>query len=272
MSFIKLFLSLAVLPLILTQPALAHVVWFDYEDGKYELLFGHPEADETEPFDVSKFREATAYDLSKNLVPGVTELQEDNLFFVPESEIAALTAFYDNGFYRSNPDGTSDNLSPEEAAAIDYDNVTNFVKYTKGIYGWSDEISMPFGLPLEIMPLQNPLEVKAGENLAIQVLFNGSLIDNATVEYLGQELAVDENGVILVPVEAGGLEVIEASYNPNGNLDLPYAISYATTLSAELTSPSASVPEPSFLLGLSLIGGLTLLGQGKEKHKSNIKK
>jgi len=56
----QLFLAFAMVPL-LVQPALAHVVWFDYKDREYELLFGHPESG-PETFDVSKFESATAYE------------------------------------------------------------------------------------------------------------------------------------------------------------------------------------------------------------------
>ncbi|MCU0532467.1 MAG: DUF4198 domain-containing protein [Hydrococcus sp. Prado102] len=253
----KLSLTVAFLPLILSQPALAHVIWFDYNDGNYEVLFGHPEEEAEEPLIPSNFREATAYDLSKGIVPSNTSVEGGNFFVVPEREVAALTATYDNGFWIEYPDGSYENLSPEEAQAINYENVTNYLKSTKALYSWSDEVATPFGLPLEIMPLENPFAVGVGDSLSIQVLYQGNAIADPTVEYLGQELAVDANGIASVLIGEGGLQVIEASYDdPTANNP---GISYATTLTAQtITAQSTSVPEPSFLLAFGVIGATTL--------------
>lgn len=247
----KISFAVACLPILIGQPVLAHVIWLDYNDGNYELVFGHPE-EGTEPLTLSKFRGATAYDLSREIVPSNTSVEGDRLFVVPEGEVAALTATYDNGFWIEYPDGSYENLSPEQAEAINYENVTNYLKFTKALYSWSDELATPFGLPLEIMPLTNPFTVRVGESLPIRVLYQGNAIANPTVEYLGQELTIDTNGIALVPIGEGGLQVIEASYdNPTANNP---GISYATTLTAQ----TISVPEPSFLLAFGVIGLTTL--------------
>lgn len=253
----KLSLTVACLPLLLSQPALAHVIWFDSNDGNYEVLFGHPEEEEKEPLTPSNIRGSTAYDLSKEIVPSNTSVEGDRFFVVPEGEIAALTATYDNGFWIEYPDGSYENLSPEEAEAINYENVTNYLKTTKALYRWSDEVATSFNLPLEIMPLENPFAVGVGDSLSVQVLYRGNAIANPIVEYLGQELAVDANGIASVLIGEGGLQVIEASY------DDPTAsnpgISYATSFTAQtVTAQSTSVPEPYFLLAFGAIGLTTL--------------
>lgn len=251
-----LLLSVAVSATLFSQSALAHVIWFDYDNGEYNLLFGHPEG-EPETLEPAKFREATAYSADQSAIALDRIDTEDSLSFVAEEEVAALTAFYDNGFWREYTDGSYENISLAEAEAIGYADVTSFLKYTKGIYEWSDELAQPFNLPLEIMPLENPLAVMPGENLPIQVLFENEVVNTALVEYLGEELSVAEDGTVLVPVGAEGLEVIEASY-PSPSATNP-AISYATTLSAEVVAESTSVPEPSAWLGLSLFGLMALV-------------
>jgi len=75
---------------LLVQPALAHVVWFDYKDREYELLFGHPESG-PETFDVSKFESATAYDQNKQTVPVEINIQ-DGISVDSQGDIAALTS------------------------------------------------------------------------------------------------------------------------------------------------------------------------------------
>jgi len=254
-----LFLAFAMLPL-LVQPAFAHVVWFDYKDGEYELVFGHPE-EGPEDLDASKFRSATAYDLNKQVVPVEIDRQ-DGISVVPQGDIAALTALYDNGYWLRNPgDSSSQNISQQEAEAVNYANVTNFVKYTKALYDWSEPISQPFDLPLEIMPLQNPLQVTAGETLPIQVLYQGNRINDALVEYMGETVNVNAEGVAYIPVGEDGLQPIEASYT--STKDTAPGVSHATTLTAQ------PVPEPSALLGLGAFGLLAFIGKSRLKTSNS---
>lgn len=259
----EMLLAIAMLPVMLSQPALAHVVWFDFDknNGEYDLLFGHPEIG-PQAIDVTKFREATAYDMNKQVVPTQINIDpQTGISVVPQGEIAALTAFFDNGFWLRNPgDTTSVNITQQEAEALDFVNVTNFVKYTKALYDWSAPLQQWFGLPLEIMPLQNPLEVAAGGILPIQVLFEGNVVNDAVVEYLGETVNLDQNGTFNIPIGQGGLKVIEASYN-NSTATNP-AISYAASFTAQQT-----VPEPSALLGLSVLGLMAFAGKQSKKLK-----
>ena len=253
----QLVLAFAMLPL-LVQPALAHVVWFDYKDGKYEFLFGHPELG-PETFDVSKFQSATGYDANKQVVPVEINVQ-DGISVDPQGDIAALTAFYDNGYWLQKSEDDYENISQQQAEAIGYEDVTRYLKYTKAVADWSEPVSQPFGLPLEIMPLENPFEVEVGEELPIQVLYEGNLINDALVEYLGETVDVNEQGIASISIGEGGLQVIEASYtSPTA---MSPGVSHATTFNTE------PVPEPSALLGVGAFGLLAFIGRSRLKRAS----
>lgn len=251
----RLILACAMLPL-LVQPALAHVVWFEYEDGEYELVFGHPE-EGPESYDLNKFQSATAYDRNRQEVPIEINKEGDAVSIDPQGEIAALTAFYDNGYYRSL-DGGSENISPEQAAAVEYEDVSRYLKYTKALYDWSEPVAQPFNLPLEIVPLENPLAVPTGEALPIKVLYQGQQINDALVEYQGETVDVNNEGIAFIPVGEAGLQPIEASYT--SPRDKAPGISHATTLTAE------AVPEPSALLGLGAFSLLAFIGKKRQKN------
>ena len=253
----QLLLAFAMVPL-LVQPALAHAVWFDYKDGEYELLFGHPESG-PETFDVSKFESATAYDQNKQIVP-VEINSQDGVSIDSQGDIAALTAFYDNGYWLQKSEDDYENISQEQAEAIEYEDVTRYLKSTKGVFEWSEPVSQPFGLPLEIMPLQNPFEVTVGEALPIQVLYEGNLIKDALVEYLGETVNVNEQGIASIPIGEGGLQVIEVSYtSPQA---MSPGVSYTTTFTAE------PVPEPSALLGVGAFGLLAFIRKSRLNRAS----
>ncbi|MDZ7951102.1 DUF4198 domain-containing protein [Nostoc sp. DedQUE09] len=247
----ELLLAVAILPLFM-QPVSAHIIWFDYDNGEYNLLFGHPE-DGPEPYDTSKFKQATAYDSNRQILPFDINQKKDGLSLTSNSEIAALTGFFDNGYYARIGD-ESRSISEQEIGQ--YQDVGHYLKYTKALFDWSDTLAQPFNLPLEIIALQNPLEVKPGENLKVQVLYQGKQIPDVTVEYLGKKLTGDQNGTYLVPIGDEGLQQIEASYTV-ASATSP-RISYETGFTAQKTS----VPDPSALLGLGVVG---LLGLYKKR-------
>ena len=243
--------TVTLVPLLVGQSAVAHVIWFESVNAEqYEIIFGHPEENLPEPLEIEKFQEATAYDTNQNVIPSTTNFEDGRLFLNTDTPPSILTAFYDNGFWRENPDGSYDNIPQEEAEAIDYENVSQFVKYAKGIFDEDVAFDQTLGLPLEIVPLANPLALDAGDTLPIQVYFQNELIDDPLVEYLGETISLDDSGVALIPISSLGLQVIEASYtDPDSNNP---SISYAATLAA---NAAQSVPEPFSLLGI----GLTLV-------------
>ena len=241
-------LGVAVLPLII-QPASAHVIWFDYKSGEYNLLFGHPE-DGPEPYQTSKFKQATAYNAIRQEVPFNINQKEDGLSLTPNSEIAALTGFFDNGYYARISDDEYRSISEQEIGQ--YQDVGHYLKYTKALYDWSETLAEPFNLPLEIISLQNPLAVKAGDNLKVQVLYEGKQIPDVTVEYLGKKITGDQDGIFSIPIGEGGLQQVEASYTVESATKPK--LSYETSLTAQ----KISVPEPSALIGLGVVGLLTL--------------
>ena len=248
----QLVLAFAMVPM-LVQPAFAHVVWFDYKNGEYELLFGHPESG-PEAFDASKFQSATAYDLNKQVVP-VEINRQDGISVDSQREIAALTAFYDNGYWLENSTGDSENLSQQRAEAIGYKDVSRYLKSTKAVSDWSEAISQPFDLPLEIMPQKNPFEVTVGETLPIKVLYQGNVTQDALVEYLGKTVNVNSEGTASILIGEGWLQVIEASYtSPTATAP---GVSYATTFNVE------PVPEASALLGLGTFGLMAFIGKSR---------
>jgi nickel transport protein len=250
-SLRQLLLAAAIFPLVV-QPAMAHVIWFDYNNGEYDVLFGHPE-DGAEPYNPEKFKSVTGYDQNKQEVPVEIKKQSESVSVVPKGDIAALTAFFDNGFFVTKSPGNSENVSESEAKKLNPDfEVGHFLKYTKALYDWSEVLKQPFGLPLEIQALKNPFELKSGELLPVQVLYQGNLLKNPTVEYEGETYTINEDGIALVPYVVGGFQPIEASYALSLDND-PAAdrLSYETSFSAE---QQTSVPEPSALLGLSVLG------------------
>ncbi|WP_225977489.1 DUF4198 domain-containing protein [Nostoc sp. CENA543] len=227
------------------QPVSAHVVWFDYKDGEYNILFGHPE-EGAETYETSRFKEAIAYDINKQTIPFSLNEKSEGLYLTASNKLAAIQGFFDNGYFARLADDTFLRITEEQIS--NYENVGRYLKYTKAFYDWSDALAQPFNLPLEIQPLNNPLKVIPGGSLLVNILSNGNPIsENVTVEYLGQIVEKNADGTYSIPIGKQGLiQPIEASYSFVDANNL--RISYETSLTAQ------NIPEPSALLGLSVVG------------------
>ena len=92
-----------------------------------------------------------------------------------------ITAHIKPGFFTTTPEGRK---WGDKKAVQDPIKCTNFHIQAKTllIAGGSDKnIDGATGQPVEIIPLTNPSEIKAGDELAIKLLFNGEPLANKTV-------------------------------------------------------------------------------------------
>ncbi|RUS96262.1 hypothetical protein DSM106972_088040 [Dulcicalothrix desertica PCC 7102] len=244
----ELLLAVAFLPLMM-QAASAHVIWYDYQNGEYKVLYGHPEEGPI-AYDTTRFKEAVAYDSQRQTIPFTINRQPDGVSLTSTGNVAALTGFLDNGFVADVAGNRYSRISESEVAQNK--DVRHLLKYTKALYDWSPALAESFNQPLEILPLQNPLEVKAGDNLNVRVLYQGKPASDANLEYLGQVVPIGQDGIFSIPIGVGGLQQVEAQYESLINPD--FKISYEASFTAQKTS----IPESSALLGIGVFGLLAL--------------
>lgn len=245
-----LLIAAAILPCFI-QPASAHVIWFEYKNGEYDLLYGHPE-EGPQAYDVNKFTGATVYDINRQkTISFDTNQDEEGLYLTTGTKASAITASLDNGYYATVGDNNYYQIQEDEIS--NYQGVRRSLKYTKAIYDWSDTLAESFDLPLEIQPLENPFAEDLQGNLLVRVLSQGSPVaEGLTVEYQGQVIAQNPDGTYYIPVGQEGLtQAIEASYSIS--LD-----GITTSYETSFTAQTIPVPEPTALLGLSLVGLLAL--------------
>ncbi|MBW4565079.1 MAG: DUF4198 domain-containing protein [Mojavia pulchra JT2-VF2] len=256
----ELLLALTIFPIIV-QPALAHSMYFGNRGNDIPLLFGHPEEGEEAviPYAPTTVKELTAYDITGASIPIEIKNLSGGISVIPNKDVAALTAFADRGYYVVTPDNKYLNFSKKEATT-EYTQAFRSLNYPKSLYKWSDAIAQPLGLQLEIVPLQNPFEVKSGEELDVQVLFGGVPLQEVLVEYLGQTIEDgDQDTIFSIPWTQSGLKTIEASYSiPLKNNPYTDELSYSTSLSVQ-----EAVPEPESGIVLGAIAFLAVLYKSK---------
>lgn len=217
----------------IVQPAWGHSIWLEEEGEQLTLMYGHV-GGESEGYEPSKVEEVTALDGEGN--PVVIEMLSESelVTFDPEGEAALVAVSFDNGFWVETADGWQ-NVSKREVE--DYISASHTFKYTKALYDWSDTFMEPVGLTLEIVPLTNPFDVALGEDLEVQVLYNGEPASNIEITHDESILQTDENGMATVTLTQPGLQYLEASLSMlvENNPDTD-EISHSSTLTFELPS------------------------------------
>lgn len=238
----ELLLGLAILPAI-AQPVLAHSIWIvtGETQGEYEIVYGHPERNETQPYDSIKFQEAKAYAGNGMPLPLTVRRENDGVTLVSERGVAAITASHNNGYFISVGENESRNVFRLEALEANNEEteISHTYKYAKAFYEPSPLVSQRFGLPLEIIPRQNPYAVDAGETLQIQVLFQGKPQSDVTIVYGEEELKTNNNGIAVITLGNEEAPIIEAEYNiPSTDDEAADEIGYASTLTIDKTRRS----------------------------------
>jgi nickel transport protein len=260
----QLLLSFAILP-IMIQPAFAHSMYFGNRGDNIPLLFGHPEEGEDSviPYTPSTVKQLTGFDVTGATIPVEINNLPGGISVVPNKDLAALTAFVDRGFYVVTSDNEYLNI-PKYEATTPYTQAFRSYNYPKSLYKWSDAIDQSLGLDFEIVPLQNPFEVASGNNLDVQVLFQGTLLKEVLVEYRGQAVPDSNNdGIFSIPWTQKGLKTIEASFSiPLANDPEIDELSYSASLSVQ------GVPEPGSLISLGAFAFLAFASKSKFNRTS----
>lgn len=234
-SLKNLLLGLAIAPM-LAQPVLAHSIWIDkgQKAGELDVLYGHPELNELDKYDSIKFQAVRAYDKTVVSVPVTIQRKRKGVTLIPQRKIAALTAIHDNGYFIRNGNNYRNVFRPEALAANNKQTeISHTYKYAKAFYEASGLTSLWYGLPLEIIPQQDPFSVGVGETLKVLVLLQGKPQQGVTVEYEGTKLTTNKNGVAFVTLKAGNKHVIESEYSTDARDPATDEIGHASSLTID---------------------------------------
>lgn len=233
----ELLLTLAILPM-LTQPVLAHAIWVVKGENprEFKVLYGHPERDEVESYDSIKFEQATAYAGNRMPMPLTAKRENEGVTLVAERNVSAITASLNNGYFIQVGEDEYKNVFRPEALAANNEEtrITHTYKYAKTLFEPSGIVSQPLGLPIEIIPLKDPFRVGAGQTLQIQVLFQGKPQADVTIEYEGEELKTNADGVASITLKDEEVQIIEAEYRmPSTDDEATDEVAYATSLTIQ---------------------------------------
>ncbi|MBF2001650.1 MAG: DUF4198 domain-containing protein [Synechococcales cyanobacterium C42_A2020_086] len=226
-------IGIASLSWLIAQPLLAHSIWLQSDGGELAIMYGHKA--ETEAYEPTKVETVQAYDLQGNPIEVQLDREAERVAVMPNPEAALITVTFDNGFWVET-NGEWQNVSKREVS--EYTASSHPLKYTKALYRWSPAMAEPVGLPLEIVPMSNPFELQLGDDLQVQVLYDGQPAADVDVVYAFAEespVKTDANGMVTLTLSEPGLQHIEASVRlPVENNPDTDQIYHSTTLTFEL--------------------------------------
>ncbi len=222
---------------VVQNSASAHAVWFAERHGKTVLVYGHGGTDEA--YDPAKLKLVTARKADGSAIDLKKEVQVDHVLLTLPENAAIISGFFDNGFWSKGGDGKWVNEPKNKVAGATESG--QYLKYITTILRPLGKAPEPQGLALEVVAQSDPLTLKAGDDLVIQVLANGKPVEGAevTAEYTtgdnDPKLKTDQDGKTTIKIRNQGINVVvaERTEKTPGNADAD-EIGYTAALSFTL--------------------------------------
>jgi nickel transport protein len=199
------------LTLLATSALQAHDLFINKKGSEFVVLFGHADTGKYSDYKMEYLKKVKAYDKNGNDVAAQITPHGQGAAVTSSKDPAVITLVYDPGFMVKTTEGYK-NVSKRNAQNIieSWKGAT----YNKNIWQWNDRFAKPLGAKLEILPLKNPLALKVGDNLPIQVFFEGKpaagLVINSG-DHAQKGMTTDKDGKANVTLKKSGLQVIKAT-------------------------------------------------------------
>ncbi len=219
--------------MLLQVPTLsAHEYWIEQKGKDFSLVYGHGSA--REEFDVSRVIDIKALDARGQAIDVQKEKIVKGLLLRFSAAPAIILAEVDNGYWSKTIYGWK-NLPKRKASRVV--EAIRSSNYTKALFAWSDAGQGPAGgVSLDIVPMKNPLDLKAGDFLPLKVTYQGIPVPDLEVEGMdhAKVATTDKNGVTQVRVSKGYQVITVTHKEPlKGDPDADFR-SMTTTLTFEV--------------------------------------
>jgi nickel transport protein len=220
----------------LTSAAHAHGIWTAQRHGDLAIVYGHGAGDDA--YKPEKVKSAVSYLASGEKRDSKVLHQAKNALVEPAQDAVALTVILDNGIWTKGPDDKSVNKPKSQVPGAQ--SASHSIKINTTILKSGASLK-PTGQGLEIVALADPMTLKMGDDLPVQVFADGKPLAGVPlyVDYVNdghaQSNKTDQDGKVTLFVRNDGLNVIGVSHikKTTGNAEINQ-VSYFATLSFTL--------------------------------------
>jgi len=199
---------------LVASHASAHGIWVEKRRDNLEVVYAHGVQDDA--YKTEKFYGAWGYDLAGKPVPVQVQRLDTHVRLLPNSAPATLLAVLDNGHFSQDPDGKWHNLRRAEVPGATQS--MRIWKYNLSVMQPGAQLPELDQLRLAIVPQADPVALKAGESLPVQVLFDGKPLAGVKLveDYRNMDhqasYETDAHGRAQVIVRNRGLNVLYVNY------------------------------------------------------------
>ena len=230
-SMQKVVLLLAATMIMGVSAASAHDYWIEKKGDGYAAVYGH--GDTRLDYDPASLKKVTVYNAAGKTLDFKKEVQSKAIIIRPVGSACLILADLESGYWSRTIYGLK-NL-PKRKATRPLESFKSY-HYSKSIISSGEAAVKPVdGLKLDIIPLKNPLDLKAGDSLQLKVLWEGNPLAGTTLEGDHQKSGVtDKEGLVKVTLKKGRqIYTVEKRDPLKGDPDADF-IDTTTTLTFEV--------------------------------------
>ncbi len=227
---------LAALPLLWLAPAgaAAHGIWLAERAGALAIVYGVGPQDEA--YKPEKVTSIVARSGAGEARPAKIAPQKSHALIEAPKDAALFAVALDNGFWSKGADGKW--VNQPKSAVPNAQSSSRSLKFNTHILAATGGAPKPTGAALEILPLADVFKLKPGDDLTVQVLFEGKPLPNVALypDYVNdanaKSVKTDADGKAKLFVKNNGLNVIGVSHaKPTPDDKDADRLSYFATLS-----------------------------------------
>lgn len=190
--------------------AQAHDLWVERQGNLQTLQYGHErsghEGAKKLEYKPEQVKDAACYgDDGRQVRADIGRVYPVTL----KGQCAASWFLTSSGYWSKTPYGTRNQPKTEAGTVIDS---WISVESVKRMDAWSSALARPLTRELELVPLTNPLDLKAGDKMRLMATLDGKPAAGVTVAYFGHPRGVSgADGRVNVRLQHPGFQLIQAS-------------------------------------------------------------
>ena len=211
-------IALAVAGMVSTATAQAHGVWVAQRTGEWALVLGENGVDDAYRPEAVKKVIALAADGAQSAIR--IRQQQRNVVFEPAADAKVIAASFEDGYWSQDESGKWRSGPKSVVAGARHGGFYQMYTQTMLAPGYKPTVATlsAVDFPLQIIALDDPLRLKKGETLRVQVLFRGQPLAGVQVatDYTGDTKVcsdkTDRQGQVAFRIRNAGLNVIKVSH------------------------------------------------------------
>lgn len=196
--------------LLLAGQAAAHGIYAKERHDEVVIIYGHGPTDEK--YEHKDLLELKGYGKDSAALKVDYSSKNGYITLAPSEDLKAISGVFDNGYWSEQADGEWVKKSKDQIEGAKQGG--RYMKYNTTILKPLGGAPKATGALLEIVPMVDPLTLKQGDKLEVQVLSNGEPVPNIelaaeiTTNRMQNVVKTDRNGKATITIRNDGLNVL----------------------------------------------------------------